>query len=233
VLIDTPTSDLIDVAPKGSDTLAGRATLLANLMVDGVVEDQIAKRAGLDPDKLVGLAADADADPTAPTPGPRDYVLTTGVALTTSGDQLPIITIDTQAPDVKGAERLANAAIAGLTAYLDSQATAQSVPQGRRLRVTGLGPAQAGVGERGPSHALSLIATILIFSIGCTLLLVFHAVLRDWNATSYDDALDLYPDEGDLETPPPLALVPGSDDAYEDDPEDDWPAGDWLASHGP
>src|SRR3954465_5761271 len=66
VLVDTPTSDLIDVAPKGSDTLAGRATLLANLMVDGVVEDEIAKRAGLHPDELIGVAGDSGSDPTAP-----------------------------------------------------------------------------------------------------------------------------------------------------------------------
>ena len=40
VLVDTPNSQVIEVAPKGSDTLAMRASLLANLMAEGVVEDR-------------------------------------------------------------------------------------------------------------------------------------------------------------------------------------------------
>lgn len=232
VLVDTPTSDLIDVAPKGSDTLAGRATLLANLMVDGVVENAIAKRAGLRPDELIGVAGSAENDPTAPKPGPRDHMLTTSVALDGSGDQLPIIMIDTQAPDVKGAERLANASVAGLKAYLDSQALVQSVPQGRRLRVTGLGAAQAGVGKRGPSHMLALIVMVFIFAIGCGVVLIVQALLRDWQTASYEEAAEPYPDASELETQAPLALVFGSPRPG-DDRGDDWAEDDWLASPGP
>ena len=47
LLVDTPRSQVIEVAPKGSDTLAARANVLANLMVDGGIKDAIAKRAGL------------------------------------------------------------------------------------------------------------------------------------------------------------------------------------------
>jgi hypothetical protein len=223
VLVDTPTSDLVHVAPKGSDTLAGRATLLANLMVDGVVEEAIAKRAGLRPSELIGLAGAAAADPTAPKPGPRDYTLTTTVALDESGDQLPIIMIDTQAPDVEGAERLANAAVDGLTEYLDSQAEVQSVPEDRRLRVSGLGAAQAGVGVRGPSQMLAVVLTIVIFTIGCAVLLLVQALFRSWHVVSYsapyDETLDLYADEPDVDTDAPLALVPGT---LEIDDGDDW-----------
>ena len=35
VLIDTPSSQVVDVSPKGSDTLGVRANLIASLMVDG------------------------------------------------------------------------------------------------------------------------------------------------------------------------------------------------------
>jgi hypothetical protein len=232
VLVDTPTSDLIDVAPKGSDTLAGRATLLANLMVDGVVEDEIAKRAGLHPDELIGVAGDAGSDPTAPKPGPRDHVLTTGVALDTSGDQLPIITIDTQAPDVAGAERLANAAIAGLNTYLDGQAAKQSVPEGRRLRVTGLGAAQAGLGNRGPSRTMTVVLVLLLFGLGCALLLAATALLHGLHAASVDELLDPYAQESELDEQTPLLLVPGvlEDDGVRNDGGDDRADDDWLAS---
>jgi hypothetical protein len=233
VFVDTPTSEILDVAPKGSDTLAARATLLANLMVDGVVEDAIAKRAGLHPDELIGIGSTEAVDPSAPKPGPRDYTLTTGVALDNSGDQLPIITIDTRAPDVKGAERLANAAVAGLNGYLDSQAAVHIVPTGRRLRVTGLGPAQAGVAVHGPSHVLAVFLTLLILTIGCAVLLLVPAIFRSWHAASYDEALETYPGEDDFEPDVPLELMPGSPDPDDGDPADDWSAEDWLASREP
>ena len=35
ILVDTPSSQVVEVAPKGSDTLGVRANLLASLMVDG------------------------------------------------------------------------------------------------------------------------------------------------------------------------------------------------------
>jgi hypothetical protein len=233
VFVDTPTSEILDVAPKGSDTLAARATLLANLMVDGVVEDAIAKRAGLHPDELIGIGSTTAIDPSAPKPGPRAYTLTTGVALDNSGDQLPIITIDTQAPDVKGAERLANAAVTGLNQYLDSQAAVRVIPAGRRLRVTGLGAAQAGVAVHGPSHALAVALTLLIFAIGCAILLVVPALFRGWRAASEDEEQHLYPDGAEYEPEEPLALMPGPPNPDEDDLADDLFAEDWLASREP
>ncbi|HWI74482.1 MAG TPA: hypothetical protein VNT55_21155, partial [Baekduia sp.] len=59
ILVDTPESQVVDVSPKGSDTLGIRANLLANLMVDGVVKAAIAKRAGLNPNQFYGVAESA------------------------------------------------------------------------------------------------------------------------------------------------------------------------------
>jgi hypothetical protein len=229
VLVDTPTSDIIAVAPKGSDTLAARATLLANLMVDGVIEDAIAKRAGLNPDKLIGISGSADTDPTAPKPGPKDDTLTAGVAIDGSGDQLPIITISTQAPDVSGAARLANAAIAGLNAYLDSQAAVQGVRPGDRLRVSGLGGAQAGISVRGPSRLVAMIVTLFIFALGCGVLLVVHALMRDWHAA---DDQALYPGASIIDDAS-LAVLGDEAELVDDAAADDWSGEDWLASQAP
>lgn len=185
ILVDTPTSQVVEVAPKGSDTLAARATLLANLMVDGVVKDAIAKRAGLRPDQLVGIADTAAPDARPEPPKPRAYALTTGVVASVSGDPLPIIEIGTQAPDARGAGRLANAAVAGLTEYLDAKAARTPVPGQRRLRVGGLGGAQVGTAVRGPSILIAIVATMLALATGCAVLLVSRAVVRDWRAAPY------------------------------------------------
>ena len=52
ILVDTPDSQVVDVAPRGSDTLGVRANLFANLMIAGKVKAIIARKAGLRPGQL-------------------------------------------------------------------------------------------------------------------------------------------------------------------------------------
>src|SRR6476469_4634707 len=138
ILIDTPSSQVVEVAPKGSDSLGVRANLLASLMVDGVVKEAIAHRAGLPTQRLIGIT-EADSDPTSPavTPTRRDFVLKTSVVTNAAGDQLPIIEIEAQAPDRTAAARLGAAAVAGLRDYLDSRAARERIKDADRLQVTG------------------------------------------------------------------------------------------------
>ena len=135
ILVDTPNSQVVEVAPKGSETLGARANVLANLMIDGTIKDEIAKRAGLRPDELVtgslatgGAAEDhkLNAD---------SYALTTGVVLNSDLAELPIIRVETQAPDTQKAIGLADAAVKGLDEYLDRP---------RRRRADREHPAPAG-----------------------------------------------------------------------------------------
>jgi hypothetical protein len=191
ILVDTPSSQVVEVAPKGSDTLGVRANLLASLMVDGVVKSAIARRAGLEPNKLIGVTdAATEPGPVSAPPGPRAFVLTTKVLTNNSGDQLPIIELDAQAPDRAGAARLAGATIAGLRDYLDSRAALQAVPDADRLQVTGLGAPQATTQVRGPAKVLAVAAVILVFALGCAAILGVLALVRGWRAAAARERLD-------------------------------------------
>ncbi len=53
ILVDTPSSQVVNVAPRGSDTTGARASLLASLMVGGDIESMIAHRAGVNASQLV------------------------------------------------------------------------------------------------------------------------------------------------------------------------------------
>jgi hypothetical protein len=183
ILVDTPSSQVVEVAPKGSDTLGVRANLLASLMVDGVVKTAIARRAGLRPDQLEG----AGQNGAPPKGGPRANVLTARVLTNTVGLELPIIEIGTQSPDPAQAARLANAAVAGLRDYLDSQAAVEKVPNASRLRVSGLGAAQARQAVRGPKRVVALAATILVFLTLNGLILASIALIRGWRAAAEED----------------------------------------------
>jgi hypothetical protein len=190
ILVDTPDSQVVEVAPKGSETLGQRAGLLSNLMAEGEVEGAIARRAGLQPNQLLAVA-DAGIDPQSVSPkqksGPNINLLTTSVLTNDAGEELPIIEVTAQAPDAQKAARLANAAVAGLSDYLDSKAAVERVSDARRLRVRGLGAAGARETTKGPSQVIALAAAIFIFGFECAILLVVSALARGWQAASEHD----------------------------------------------
>ena len=197
ILVDTPNSQVVEVAPKGYDTVGVRANLLASLMVDGAVKSAIAARAGLQPNQIVGVdnAANYASATSAPPPpvstpsGPRAFVLTTQVPTDSVGDELPIIQLDAQAPNSAEAARLAEAAIAGLSDYLGSKAALQRIPDADRLQVTGLGAPQATTAARGASDVIAIGVAIVVFLLGCAGIVGVLALVRGWRAASVREQL--------------------------------------------
>ena len=156
ILVDTPASQVVEVETEGSSSLGSRASLIANLMVAGEVKQAIARSAKLPPQQLIAIS-EAAAVPSTPPPAhvkdPRAYVLKTSVVSNEDGVQLPIIAVDTQAPDANRAAALANAAAAGLKEYLDARATVTR--RTRRQAAAGEEP-RRGAGARrgeGSGHA--------------------------------------------------------------------------------
>jgi hypothetical protein len=210
ILVDTPASQVVDVAPKGSDSLGVRATLIANLMVDGVVKSAISKRAGIPEKDIFGVADAAEASsPSAAKPDPRGYSLATKVLVTATGDSLPIIEVSTQAPDARRAEKLANASIEGLRDYLGTKAVADQIPDAQRLRVSGLGVPQAQQQVRGPRLVFSIAAAFFVFILGCAAILTISSLVR---------ALRYGPAPQRLRVADSLAL---RDEAWEDEVADE------------
>jgi ABC-type Na+ efflux pump permease subunit len=184
ILVDTPDSQVVEVSPAGSETLGSRANVLANLMVDGELKAAIAQRAGLAPNKLVA-GADSSGGPEAVAPlTQRSYALTTGVVVNTEQAELPIIKVQAQAPDTRRAIQLANAAVAGLSDYLEDKAATEKVAAGKRLRVSGLGSAQGHAAARGPSRFMALVVTMFLFAVGCVALLGVAALIRGWRVAA-------------------------------------------------
>lgn len=180
IFVDTPNSQVVEVAPEGSETLGARANVLANLMVEGEVKAAIARRAGLRPDRLIAAVGGPQAASLAAGLEPKALFLTASVLNNPDLQQLPIIEVQTQAATPARAAKLANAAVSGLRDYLDSKAVRERVSDGRRLRVSGLGTAQAGLAPRGPGRVTALGAAILVFLTGCGAILIATAVRRGW-----------------------------------------------------
>ena len=178
ILVDTPASQVVDLSPEGSDSVSARAALLSSLMVDGEIKNAIAREAGLRPDQLTGVNQNAGPAVKSSVPARDRFVLSPQVTMISNNTWLPIIEVSTQAPTAEQAGKLANAAIKGLTDYLDSKAAQEAIPGAKRLQVSGLGAADAHDETQGPSLMLSLVATLALFVVGCGVLLGVVEVVR-------------------------------------------------------
>jgi hypothetical protein len=189
ILVDTPSSQVVEVAPKGFDTLGTRAGLIASLMVDGPIKASIARRAGVRSQQINGLSDSAAEDTAAETaPNRRSNVLTTSVVTNSSGGELPLVAIEAHAANAAAAARLAEAAVTGLRDYLDSKAALQKIPEARRLRVSGLGAPQARDVARGPRRLFALAAAMFVFVAGCAAIVVFSSLAGAWRAAAEEEA---------------------------------------------
>jgi hypothetical protein len=192
VLLDTPKSQVVEITPRGSETLPSRASLLANIMVEGRVKASIARQADLQPKQLLATT-DSAMEPVSVPAGaannPNAHLLTTGVVINQDGVQLPIIKIEARAPTVTGAVKLADAAVMGLRDYLESKAAAEQLSFARRLSVGALGGAQGSEEVRGPGPLIGLIVVIFVFLTGCGAILLGSALRRGWNQAGVGPAL--------------------------------------------
>jgi hypothetical protein len=191
-LVDTPNSQVVDLGVKtdaNAGVLPARAVLLANLLVSSPLKDATAKRAKVPTDQLIAIA-DTPSDG-----APVDNQLTTGASLkptdpranvlTAHTDQsLPLITVNTQAPDPQTAARLADAALDVLESQLSSLLAGGNVPSDRQIVLKRLGTARAGVQQRGPSSVMAVAVMIILFLVQCGLLLAITAILRAWRAAA-------------------------------------------------
>jgi hypothetical protein len=194
-LVDTPRSQVVDLGTKtGADigTLAARANLLASLMTSSPLKDEIARRSGLPDDTLItpstaAAGAGGAAGATIAADSKTATTLKASVPTLDSGE-IPIIAVETQAPDPEVAAKVADQAIAVLQEHLDEVAGTEAVPAGRRVVVRELGQARSTVATRGPSKLLSGIAAIFILLVGCGAIVGFTAGVRMWRSLSESEA---------------------------------------------
>lgn len=195
-LVDTPRSQVVDLGGEtGTDvaTLSARASLMASLVASSPLKDEIARRAGIAPDQLIASPPATVGPAASPAPhvsgssisasDPRAHVLRADVPALESG-AMPIITVDTQAPEPARAARLADEAVAVLKAHVKSVAGLDRVPEGRRIVLTQLGPARAATVSRGPRALFGLLAAIAVFGLGCGAILGISRLSAAWRRTS-------------------------------------------------
>jgi hypothetical protein len=205
VLVDTPGSQVVNVNPKGSETLGERASLLASLMVEGEIKASIAKRAGLNPKDLLATtestvesanAAPEDARAARVSTASANYSLTTRVLINTDGAQLPLVEVEAEAPNTAAAAKLADAAVTGLSDALDRKATEEDTDSQDRLTVSPLGSPRIEEATRGPGLTLALAAAIAVFLAGCGAILLVASTAAERRPLAGEPDYDTFEEIG-------------------------------------
>lgn len=229
-LVDSSKSQVADLGDSSGasvGTLAYRASLLASLIANSPIKDQIARAGGLPssaltatgPSTVVGTGGAASAAPSAPaaSPAPNASTLSASVPTLPAG-QLPVIQVSTQAPTPALAAKLANAAFAALTAEINSVAGTNNISIPQRLVIRPLGPAASGWSTQGPGTMLAALGALIAFIAACAALLwlsSLRAALRE-EATREHEMTS--PESPVGEAPTQRAPVLPADEA----PEEQW-----------
>jgi len=201
LLIDTTDSQVSTLGPPATGNtlpaapadLAGRATLLANLVPTSRVKAAIAKRAGIRTADLRIVGPPSPATAFTPAPGPTQLEASQAakandrtaniVKITVPGapdSPLPVISVQTQSPREQTAARLADATLSGLQYFLSSVPEAQRIPEARKIVLRPLGTAQVGTTVHGPSRLFALLLPFVLFTLACAAIVFVPYVIRAW-----------------------------------------------------
>jgi hypothetical protein len=212
VLVDTPSTQIVDVSPAGAYNLGQTANLLSTVMTQGAVREGVIAKAGLVPSRFSafslsnsssgtgpGSAADTTPPPDSSLLKPGSGVMTTQTLMDSSGDDLPIIWVQMRAATPAKAVAMANAAVSSLDAYVRSSALGNKIPARLTLRVSALGAPQATVASSGTGPMMAAAAAIGLFLFVCALVLLCSAVAAGWRVAAALERAELDEDDADDE----------------------------------
>jgi hypothetical protein len=179
VILDTPNSQTVDVAPVGVTTLEWRTGLYADLMADQTSRERIARSMGIDVDQLV-VRSPALSAPLVVIPLPQAALDAAGTVAEPyelaiqALPPLPIIAIDARAPSREAAGRLASAAAEALKAATEVELTAET----QQFVMTEVGPPKTRAVVNGPGRPTAAIIVVVVFCAWCTGITLIAALTR-------------------------------------------------------
>ncbi len=191
VIVDNPNTLIADRLATDGDyqSLQKRAVLLSSLMVSEPVRASIVRRLGIERDQLVGrsrVTANVQAVLTEPDSERR--------ALTISEQNVPYklevhphpilsaISIYAQAPSVREAERLADAATPALRAYLRNRALREGADPDAQVTLEQPGRARGAIINGGARIEIFALTFMLVFGLLAFALMIAGKLKREWAA---------------------------------------------------
>ena len=198
VVVDTPTSAMLDLRQDtySLESLTNRAVLLGNVIASDPVRERIAARAGLPPGVLQVEAPVTPEQPRAPAVAGQQKK-TSDIFRSTdqyridieANPTVPVLDIYAQTPTAESAQRIANAAVDELRAYLINLAATEDTPAKDQIQLVQLGRADGAVINGGVHWQTAVLVFLLTFAVACATALLISRVRTGWRlAASLEQA---------------------------------------------
>lgn len=205
ILVDSNRSPIADVA-RNIEPLTARAGVFARYMAGGNVIRKISESTGI-PIKEIEVAGPA------PLPGevieaPQVLKLKPyGIAFVQRAE-LPIVNVETRAPTVEGARKLAAATPAAVESMVEGIQEEQQIPVGKRVTFRVLGPAQGDLATEALGAKAAIAIFVVLEILGLLLILGIPRLVKAWRSVDAGSPADLGPQ---LEAIPRVAPEPEPD----------------------
>ena len=180
VLLGTPapTSDQLEVPIT---RLGEQAAVYAQLLDTKPVRENIIRLAGI-PNQGLSISGESGG-PNEPESAERSSQLISAgspISLLFSADGLqPFIQLYTKAPTALQAHRVVVAAVKSLQAYVAILEKRRHVLPNQRITLQQLGPPETGTLASGTGKILGAVAGLVVFFIGCLLILLIPRLAHD------------------------------------------------------
>lgn len=190
VLVDSKDSVLGNAA-QPFEPLAARAQVYANFMVSPAFLEVVGKQVGLSGSQLYATGPLKTNEPRVerePTELKRNVQITGETKpyrlAFESQQELPTITINTQAPTTAQAVAMANAAASGLKRYVAEVEAAAGVPDHSTIVIRQLGSASGAVVNGGIKKSLAVMVFVVVFALWCVGVLLFTRFRQTWRESA-------------------------------------------------
>lgn len=245
ILIDSPKSTLVAGADLGTfDALATRAKIYGQYLSSLAARQQIAEEAGV-PARTI-----SSSGPFSPATGQYSYesqssedraseILQEGAQnrlVFTAQEDVPILTVNSQAPTSSRAVALADASFTVLKRYV-SNLEADGGPVSRGVAVRELGAPEGGTIGGSNDVVLMALAFLAVLGLGCAAILVIPRFAQRWRALGEaerlepgDDSDDDYVDPYLLDRPR-APQPPDRDHGYDPTPQANGEHREPIAGH--
>jgi hypothetical protein len=185
ILIDAEQSALGDLR-RDTLPLVARSGIFARFLGADGVTDSIAREAGIPKRDIAvvgpklridGVPDQESAERANQMRGGASHLLQVQ-----QGDDLPLLTIFTQAPTRDGARKLANSTADALEAYVTRYQDEAGTPEKRRVAIRQLGEARSSEFESAPGLVLPFMAFCFVFGLSCFAIIAWPSIRAAWRS---------------------------------------------------
>jgi hypothetical protein len=186
ILIDSPSSVIGDLK-RDVPSLIARGGIFERFLATDEATKAIAKAAGLPANQIAvvapklfidGVPDAKSAERASKLAGKRPYLIQVQ-----QGDDLPVLSIVSQAPTPDEARKLANGSATALADVVERLQKDSGVPENRLLTIRQLGTASAGEIVENPSKLKAVAVFVVVFGFACFLILAGPAIADAWRTS--------------------------------------------------